>query len=88
MMGDCGCSLDVERCSEHQTDVVLVLSAADYRRVEYALRRAAAHAVAFADNTPYPDDPRWTPWTRFGKPVAERCTNARKIIQRGQVPRP
>ena len=86
-MGECGCSLGVERCTEHQDDVVLVLSATDYKRIDDALRKAASYAVAFADDTPYPDDPRWSPWTRFGKPMAERATNARAVLTRGKTPR-
>lgn len=31
---------------------------------------------------PYPDDPRWTPWTRFGKRAADAAVNAQSEIKR------
>lgn len=32
-------------------------------------------------NEPYPDDPRWTPWTRFGKRAADRAVEAQTAIR-------
>jgi len=45
-----------------------------------ALRKASVHLIAFSDANPYPDDPRWSPWTRFQKPVADRCYAAREAL--------
>lgn len=56
----------------------------DLQTLDRALTKAISYAVAFADNTPHPDDPRWTPWSRFGKPMAERCENARKLVRAEQ----
>lgn len=87
MMGECGCSLEVERCSEHADDVVLVMTRADMKRVEEALRGAAVAAIAHYSDEPYEDDPRWSPWTRFGKRVADRCELARTILRSAAPPR-
>ena len=32
-------------------------------------------------NEPYPDDPRWTPWTRFGKRAADIAVEAKAAIR-------
>jgi hypothetical protein len=45
-----------------------------------ALRKAEIHMVAFADAEPYKDDPRWSPWDRFQKPVAKCCKAARTAL--------
>lgn len=49
--------------------------------IDRALSKSIAHLIAFADDTPYPDDPRWSPWTRFQKPLAERCEAARAPVR-------
>lgn len=38
-----------------------------------AVRHLAAALIAIEPHlsTPYPDDPRWTPWTRFVEPPLE-----------------
>ena len=46
-----------------------------------ALRNAKVNAIAHYSNEPYPDDPRWTPWTRFGKRVADRCDRYEKALK-------
>lgn len=45
--------------------------------IERALDDAIKHLVAFGDRTPYPDDPRWSPWTRFQKPLIDKLVAAR-----------
>jgi hypothetical protein len=84
-MGECGCDLRVTRCRDHSDDVVLVLSREEADHIDQALSRAISFAVAFADATPYPDDPRWSPWTRFGKPMADRCDRARRAFRRARA---
>ncbi len=32
-------------------------------------------------NEPYPDAPRWTPWTQFGKRAADRAVEAQAAIR-------
>lgn len=49
--------------------------------IDRALSKAITHLIATADDTPYPDDPRWSPWTRFQKPLAERCREAREPVR-------
>lgn len=83
-MGECGCTLEVARCSEHADDVVLVVARDDLERVDEALRSAAVSAIAHYASEPYEDDPQWSPWSRFGKPVADRCTRAREILRRAE----
>lgn len=53
----------------------------DVERIDYTLTKAISHLIAFADDTPYLDDPRWSPWTRFQKPLADRCRVAREIVR-------
>lgn len=62
----------------------IVLTTAEARTIEKALSGTIQHMVAFADNTPYTDDPRWSPWTRFQKRVADRCGEARRILREKQ----
>ncbi len=50
-------------------------------KIDRALSKAITTSVALADDTPYPDDPRWSPWTRFHKPVADRCREAREALR-------
>ncbi|MEJ7788020.1 MAG: hypothetical protein WKF96_24740 [Solirubrobacteraceae bacterium] len=50
-------------------------------RIDRALTRAITVAIALGDSTPYEDDPRWSPWTRYHAPVAERCEAARKALR-------
>lgn len=49
--------------------------------VDRALSKAITHLIATADDTPYSDDPRWSPWTRFQKPLADRCRDARGPVR-------
>ncbi len=51
-------------------------------KIDRALSKAITTSIALADDTPYPDDPRWSPWTRFHKPVADRCREAREALRR------
>ncbi len=53
----------------------------ELKAVDRALSDTISLLIALADDTPYPDDPRWTPWTRFQKPLAERCRRARKPVR-------
>jgi hypothetical protein len=50
-------------------------------KIDRALSKAITTSIAFGDSTPYPDDPRWSPWTRFHKPVVDRCAEARKALR-------
>ncbi len=52
-----------------------------------ALKRSRTHLIAFNDPTPYKDDPRWSPWTRFQKPLAERCQAAIDALNAAMTPR-
>lgn len=45
--------------------------------IERALSDAIKHLVAHGDRSPYPDDPRWSPWTRFEKPLIDKLVAAR-----------
>lgn len=38
--------------------------------VDTLRRSVIATLITLAGNEPYPDDPRWTPWTRFGERAA------------------
>lgn len=44
-----------------------------------ALRKITTTCIALSDllDKPYPDDPRWTPYTRFVKPALQRVERAR-----------
>lgn len=53
----------------------------ELEQIECALSRTIRHLIAFADTKPYPDDPRWSPWTRFQKPLADRCSAARDLVR-------
>jgi hypothetical protein len=57
------------------------LSRDQMRAIDRALSATISHLIATADDTPYSDDPRWTPWTRFQKPLAERCRLAREPVR-------
>lgn len=46
-----------------------------------ALRNAKVNAIAHYSNEPYPDDPRWSPWTRFGHRVVQRCDYSEKALR-------
>lgn len=59
-----------------------VLTHDELAAIDRALTKTISHMVAFADSAPYPDDPRWSPWTRFQKPLAERCRAAREPVRR------
>jgi hypothetical protein len=56
-------------------------SRTDLEAIDRALSKTIAHLVAFANTTPYLDDPRWSPWTRFQKPLADRCDAARAKVR-------
>lgn len=66
--------------AHRQQDDTITLPRAVVEQASDALRKASVHLVAFADNNPYPDDPRWSPWTRFQKPVTDRCYAAREAL--------
>ena len=46
-----------------------------------ALRNAKVNAIAHYSGEPYKDDPRWSPWTRFGSRVASRCERAETALR-------
>ena len=50
-------------------------------QIDRALTKTITSAVAFYSTEPYPDDPRWTPWTRFGKPLCARAEKARSELR-------
>lgn len=52
-------------------------------KVDRALTKCITTSIALSDrlDDPYPDDPRWTPWTRFAKPAADRALDARKALR-------
>lgn len=54
---------------------------AELQAVDRALTKAITYLVAMGDTTPYPDDPRWSPWTRFQKPLVDRCRAAREPVR-------
>jgi hypothetical protein len=51
------------------------------QQIDRALSKAMSHMIAMANTTPYPDDPRWSPWTRWQKPLSEQCGEARKALR-------
>jgi hypothetical protein len=51
-------------------------------QIDRALTATITNAIAHYSNEPYLDDPRWTPWTRFGRRVAARADEARKEIRK------
>jgi hypothetical protein len=57
------------------------LERSELEAVDRALSKTIAHLIAMADDTPYPDDSRWSPWTRFQKPLADRCAQARGPVR-------
>lgn len=59
----------------------ITLTRQEAEQIERALTKTIAQQIAFADDTPYPDDRRWSPWTRWQKPLADRCSKAREIIR-------
>lgn len=77
-------------CTWGQTDGVLStceagdrvqVNRADVERAIEALHAAKVDAIAFYSDEPYPDDPRWSPWTRFGKRTADKCDRAEKALR-------
>jgi hypothetical protein len=60
----------------------ITLTRQEAEQIEDALGRSIRQLVAHTSNEPYPDDPRWTPWTRFAKPVADRCSAARTMLRK------
>ena len=53
------------------------------RQADEALRRNIVTWIALAPllDEPYPDDPRWTPYTRFAKRAMRQAGDARKAIR-------
>jgi hypothetical protein len=49
-------------------------------------RKIQAVIIAICPDTPYPDDPRWTPWTRFGK---RACAKVEQLVAQAEqgIPR-
>lgn len=39
-------------------------------------------------STPYPDDPRWTPWTRFGERAFRAAGRAHETVRRALTSAP
>lgn len=46
-----------------------------------AMRDAAANVIAVegSTDTPYPDDPRWSPWSRFLERALRRLSSAEEV---------
>lgn len=63
----------------------VTLTMAEAKAIDRALTKTVTQAIAFYSDKPYPDDPRWTPWTRFGKPLANRADEARKMLRRAMA---
>jgi hypothetical protein len=59
----------------------IVLTRAEAVTIEAALTKTIVQQIAFSDDTPYKDDPRWSPWTRWQKPLVNRCDKARKLLR-------
>ena len=59
----------------------VVISREVAEQIDCVLTMTITHAIAHYSNEPYPDDPRWTPWTRFGRPLSERAGEARKALR-------
>jgi hypothetical protein len=51
------------------------------KHIDRALTNSATTLIAVLGDDPYPDDPRWTPWTRFGSPVCARISEVRKGLR-------
>lgn len=49
--------------------------------VDRALTKTISHMIVFADDIPYADDPRRSKWSRWQKPLAERCRAARAVVR-------
>lgn len=49
--------------------------------IDRALTKTITSAIAHYSSEPYPDDPRWSPWTRFGKRLADRAGDARRELR-------
>lgn len=60
----------------------VVLSREAAGQIDRALHKTIVHLIATANKEPYPDDPRWSPWTRWQKPLADRCDQARKALRK------
>jgi hypothetical protein len=58
-----------------------ILTRRELDAIDRALSKTISHLIATADDTPFADDPRWSPWTRFQKPLADRCREARKPVR-------
>lgn len=65
------------------------------RALEEAMREAKkalrANVITWivlegALGTPYPDDPRWTPWTRFGERAFRRAGEALEVVRAALTP--
>ena len=79
------CRLDAER-------ILSALAEAGYTVVKTEALREGAEALGAAFKValtvkplldkPYPDDPRWTPWTRWVDRAARRCFNARSTLRK------
>jgi hypothetical protein len=55
-------------------------------RVERALTEATATALTLgpALDKPYPDDPRWSPNTRFLEPMGRRAFDAKVVLRKAR----
>jgi hypothetical protein len=67
--------------AKSSADGSITLSREEAQAIDRALTKTITSAIAFYSDEPYPDDPRWTPWTRFGKPLAARAEMARKPVR-------
>lgn len=59
----------------------ITLPRAVVEQADTALRRAGITLIALVSSEPYPDDPRWSPWTRFASPACGRIDAARKALK-------
>lgn len=89
----CKCGWTGNDGDEHLAVVSLsALAEAGYTVVKTGVLREGAQALGEAFKValtvkplldkPYPDDPRWTPWTRWVDRAARRCFNARSALRK------
>lgn len=69
---------------------IVTLDRALVERAERALRGVAKTALVVKPtlDQPYPDDPRWTPWTRWMEKDAHEAFNASEALRAALTGRP
>ena len=86
------CCFTTEHIYDQAEHIVEALAEAGYTVVKTEALREGAEALGEAFKValtvkplldkPYPDDPRWTPWTRWVDRAARRCFNARSALRK------